>query len=88
MEKKNNNFVLNGDHSFKMWWKIMWSNSYIQLFLLGLVAFIVVLTQHDTFEGVEWGFWACLAIPSLTMIVIAYKGFYQFWKDLKEGKTR
>jgi hypothetical protein len=85
MEKKKND-VLNGDHSFKMWFKIMWGNTYIQLFVLALAFFIGILTQYNSFDG--WGFWVCLTIPSLTMIVIAYKGFYQFWNDLKNGETR
>lgn len=79
---------LDGDHSAKNWFKIMWSNTYIQLFVLGLAFFIGVLLNYDSFEGQMWGFWVMLAIPFLVMVVIAYKGFYQFWNDLKNGQSR
>lgn len=78
----------NGDHSFKNWFKIMWGNTYIQLFILGLAFFIGILWNYSAFEGEMWGFWVLISIPSLMMIVIAYKGFYQFWNDLKNGQSR
>ena len=78
---------LDGDHSAKNWFKIMWKNTYIQLFVLALAFFIGVICSYNSFD-VAWGFWLCLAIPSLIMIVIAYKGFYQFWNDLKNGQSR
>ena len=39
---------LNGDHSFKRWFKIMWKNSYIQIFTVALVAVIVQLFKFGT----------------------------------------
>ena len=59
------------------WFKVMWSNSYIQLFIVALlVLFLIVFNLSGT------ELWAVL-LPISIMVVIAYKGFYQFWKNLK-----
>lgn len=76
---------LNGDHSFKMWFSIMWKNSYIQFFLLALFAIFFVFMFFDE-KGTE--FYVALTVPSLAAIIIAFKGFYQFWQDLKKGQSR
>lgn len=80
MEKKRD--FLNGDHSFRMWFKIMWSNGYIFAFLVAIALLIGTIT---TLEGLE--LLACL-IPIAMIVVIGYKGFYQFWNDLKNGTSR
>jgi len=67
----------NGDHSFKNWFKIMWKNFYIQLFLLGLAFTIYGFID---LEGIDQ---LLLIIPILAMIAIAYLGFYKFWKELR-----
>lgn len=67
----------NGDHSFKNWFKIMWKNFYIQLFLLGLAFTIYGFID---LEGTDQ---LLLIIPILAMIAIAYLGFYKFWKELR-----
>jgi hypothetical protein len=72
----------NGDHSFKNWFKIMWSNSYIQLFVVALVILFLIV-----FNLSEEELWVIL-LPISMMVVIVYKGFYQFWNDLKNGKSR
>lgn len=77
---------LQGDHSFKMWFKIMWQNQFIQTFVAALVVSIMVILYYD--EDYDMWFAAALSIPILAMIIIAYKGFYQFWDDLKKGKSR
>jgi hypothetical protein len=73
---------LNGDHSFKKWFKIMWSNGYIALFIVAAIAFGAILF---TLQGSE--LWISI-LPVAMMAVIAYKGFYQFWNDLKNGRSR
>lgn len=74
---------LKGDHSFIMWFKIMWMNWYIQLFAICLMAIGVVVTTLSDIELILG-----LAIPTASAIVIAYKGFYQFWNDLKNKRSR
>ena len=82
--KKKNNMGIdytNGDHSFKNWFKIMWANSYIQLFLVAVVILFIVIF------GLPDQLWV-LTFPITMMGVIIYKGFYQFWKDLINGRSR
>lgn len=76
---------LNGDHSFKMWFSIMWKNFFIQLFIIALFAVGLVLYFFDD-KGTE--FYIALAVPALAAGIIVFKGFYQFWKDLKNGRSR
>ena len=75
---------LHGDHSFKMWFKIMWMNYYIQLFIICLAAIGLVLSSD--LDGLD--LILALAIPTAAALVICYKGFYQFWDDLKNGRSR
>lgn len=77
---------LNGDHSFKMWFKIMWQNHYIQTFIAALILAIMFVTFYD--DEFNFGFFVGLSVPVSIMATIAYKGFYQFWNDLKKGQSR
>lgn len=76
---------LNGDHSFSMWFKIMWKNWYIQLFILALLCIVGIVTLYGEKDS---GFYIALVIPIVIMLVISYKGFYQFWNDLKNNSSR
>ena len=71
-----------GDHSFKNWFKIMWLNRYIQLFIVSLLILFLMIFKLNGEE-----LWALL-LPISMMVVIGYKGFYQFWKDLKGGQKK
>lgn len=85
-----------GDHSAKNWFKIMWQNSYIQLFAVFLTMFVFQILNLDWCAEV-WldcytdGWIGTIAasigmlIPISGSIIIGYKGFYQFWEDLKKG---
>ena len=77
---------LNGDHSFKMWFKIMWQNQFIQTFIGALVLAILFIIYYD--GDFDWIYVVALSIPVSAMVLIAYKGFYQFWDDLKNGRSR
>ena len=69
---------------FKMWFKIMWRNWYIQLFAI-CIAFIFLVCA----SGLEYiDFLLAITLPVAAAIVIAFKGFYQFWNDLKNDKSR
>lgn len=90
---------LNGDHSFKMWFKIMWKNGYIFLFLVGLTMLVfelanlpqVLVWNMDAWEeGIFPGILVTIGnfIPISMVGLIAYKAFYQYWQDLKNGISR
>lgn len=75
---------LDGDHSFKNWFRIMWSNFYIQLFIIISAGLIYLLCKEEDLTARIVGG----SILGAALIVIAYKGFYQFWQDLKKGQSR
>jgi hypothetical protein len=91
---------LNGDHSFKNWFKIMWGNHYIQIFVVAFGILIYELTQigklgdiiSENFAngGIAGGIFTIIALclPLTVSAVVAYKGFWQFWDDLKNGRSR
>lgn len=76
------------------WFQLMNKNGYILYFIVGLIFFIGMLTQWNNFYYMELplvgdvdGRWSIL-IPIGMMIMIGYKGFYQFWNDYKAGRSR
>lgn len=90
---------LDGDHSFRNWFKIMWGNGYIFLFLVGfslmitqVVAWkeVVELVKDNYANGVGTAIMITVAmlLPLAMTAVIGYKGLYQFWNDLKNGRSR
>ena len=90
---------LDGDHSFKNWFKIMWGNHYIHIFVVALAITIYELcvfskvvdtVQENFMVGVAEGIMTTMgvSIPPAITIIVAYKGFYQFWNDLKNGRSR
>jgi hypothetical protein len=90
---------LNGDHSFKNWFNIMWKNGYIFFFLLFFGLFIGELVNlnwtldlviYSWDDGIGAGIATLIAvlIPPGCTIMIAYKAFYQYWQDLKGGRSR
>lgn len=72
--------------TFKDWLKLMNNNNYITLFVIGLAFFIGILSQYEKFTPVI-GFYIVIAIPTLMMIIIAYKGFYKHWKEMQNKKS-
>ena len=98
MEKEKLDFT-GGDHSFRNWFKIMWENRYIQIFCVSFGGFILQLLNLDwcllrLFESYLTGFIefvsvSCfMCLPLAISCIVAYKGFYQFWNDLKNGIRR
>ena len=86
----NNKDYLNGHYSFKNWLKIMWKNGYIFLFSIFLLMSVVfglfpeaVMMEDET----TWR-WGVFGFGIFVMGLIAYKGFWQFWNDLKNGRSR
>lgn len=85
---------LNGDHSFKMWFKIMYENGYILRFAVAFVFFVIELIRINwcidtvTENFMDESYFGAIAsiimmlIPPAICIVIGYLGFYKFWKQL------
>lgn len=62
----------------------MWSNFYIQLFVVAIVFLIGLIVDYNTTQYVPLaGFYVALSIPILMMLGIGYFGFYKFWKEQK-----
>lgn len=80
----------NNDHSFKNWFSIMWKNGYIVIFFLAIAVLLFALSKAEDIIQDSGIFWLCVvsAIPAAVIIVIAYKAFYQFWKDVMNGRSR
>jgi hypothetical protein len=86
----NKRDFLDGDHSFKNWFKIMWKNGYIFSFaIFSLVAIMFGLFPEsimmEDYTGWRWGIFG---FGLLGMGIVAFKGFIQFWNDLKNGRSR
>ena len=64
----------------------MWKNFFIQLFLIAIFAIALVFFLFDDKKDVN--FYIAIAVPVLAAIITAFKGFYQFWQDLKNGRSR
>jgi hypothetical protein len=84
MKLNDIDFTKKENQTFKMWFKVMWSNFYIIPFLAALAAIIAIPLQ--TFDSNSSYF--IILVPIATCSAIAYKGFYQFWNDLKNNISR
>lgn len=79
------------DKTFKNWFKIMWINRYIQLFVIGLSLVITELLNVDwckdlifgsgTNEGFVFGVLG-LFVPWGIVLSTGIFGFWKFWKYL------
>ena len=88
MKKKKD--LTNGDHSFKNWFRIMERNGYVTIFVIMLaatIAFGFFPRILDIEPDSTWR-WILLAFFGGITLLISYKGFYQKWKDLKNGRSR
>lgn len=91
---------VNFENSFRWWFALQWQNSYLQIFLANFIVTIIGLcklgwvidTIRENFydEGAFGGIFAIMgfSIPPVVCAVIAYKGFYQYFNDLKNGRSR
>jgi len=75
---KNKKDFLDGDHSFKKWFSIMWKNGYIFLFFCFLAITIVgaFFSERFEFDPEENWNWFMAGFGVLGMSLIAYKGFW------------
>ena len=70
---------------FNTWFKIMWNNFFIQLFMISLAFIALTILLYGE---IDTGFFIAISIPALAAIITVYKGFYQFWNDLKNNRSR
>lgn len=88
------------EDSFKFWFALMWQNMYIFLGALGLVVTMLELTHpiwviNTVIDNInEDGFWGGLftaiglSVIPLMFALVSYKGFWQYWDDMKHGRSR
>lgn len=69
------------------WWKLMWKNSFIQLFVVLAIFLGIEFLCRDDFYS-ENGFYVGISIPIISMIMIVYGAFYKFWKGYLEDKKK
>lgn len=91
---------INFENSFKFWFALQWQNKYLQIFAVTFIATIIELCRFgwvvDTIaDNYSDGGWlgatftiAGLLIPITVSAVIAYKGFWQYFNDLKNNTSR
>ena len=84
MKLSDIDFTKKENQTFKNWFKVMWSNLYILPFLiaLGVIIYIPFLTLDTNLH------YLIILLPIAICSVIGYKGFYQFWDDLKNNTSR
>lgn len=88
------------ENSFKFWFALQWQNKYLQIFAITFIATIIELCRFDFIQETVAENWAdegklgaifaiCgFSIPPVICMVIAYKAFYQYFNDLKHGRSR
>lgn len=88
------------EDSFKFWFALMWQNMFIVLGLIGFTVTALEITHPlwvgdvvaENFQdgGTAGGIFTILGLlvgPAMFSI-IAYKGWWQYWDDMKKGKSR
>lgn len=88
------------EDSFKYWFALMWQNMFLQLGVLGFVVTMLELTHpiwviNTVIENLNDGGTAGgiftiigLCIIPLMFTVMAYKGWWQYFDDMKKGRSR
>jgi hypothetical protein len=91
---------VNFENSFKFWFALQWQNKYLQIFVVSFILTLIGLfkldwvyeTVYENYkdEGNLGAIFAILglSIPLVVSLVIAYKGFWQYFNDLKNGRNR
>lgn len=87
------------ENSFKWWFALQWQNKYIQIFIAFFTLLVLQLINFKTVWG--WlmesynqstgtGIFVTpfMFLPLAGTLIVAYKGFYQFFNDLKNGRSR
>ena len=73
----------------KSWFHIVAiSNKYLWLFIAVLAFFIWVLVDRDGWNYPTFEFWFSSGLSFLMLVILGYKGLWQKWNDLKNGRVR
>ncbi len=72
-------FTKKENQTLRNWFALMWQNFYIQLVIIA-IGFIIGLLVTG---AILWSL-----LPLAICGVVTYKGFYQFWNDMKNGTSR
>lgn len=80
-------FTKKENQTFKNRLALMVQNGYIFIFGLALIGLIVSLIYYNTFYSF-YTFLIAIFVTVGIMILIIYKGYFQYWNDLKNGRSR
>lgn len=88
------------ENSFKFWFALMWQNGYIQIFITAFIVTIIGLFKLDfiiktvkdnyLIDGLFGGAATTIgfSIPLLICLIVAYKGFWQYFNRLKKEANK
>lgn len=87
------------ENSFKFWFALQWQNHYIHIFLIFFTLLILEVCNLKTvfgwveeawMDGVGTGLFVSpfTLLPLACTVAIVYKGFWQYFDDLKHGRSR
>lgn len=69
--------------NFKRWWKLQWSNGYIFIFLVALIALIIEIIKWEDLSENIFIYVLALTIPIAVMFFTVWLGFIKYWKEEK-----
>ena len=73
----------------KSWFNIVAiTNRYLWLFLVILAFFIWVISDPEGWNYPTFEFWFASGFSFLILLILGYKGLWQKWNDLKNGRVR
>ena len=80
------------ENSFKFWFALQWQSKYMPIFLLifNLNSVVDIIESNyidESWLGASFAI-AGFSIPPIVSIVVAYKGFWQYFDHLKNGRSR
>lgn len=87
------------ENSFKFWFALQWQNHFIHIFALFITLLILEIFNFNTvygwvleayYDSIGTGIFVTpfIFLPLIGTIAVVYKGFWQFFNDLKNGNTR
>lgn len=87
------------DRTFKAWLRNSDTLQFIAIFAVATTILIAMLVnlksvvqsvKESWYEGIFEGIMATMGVclPPFLIILVGYKGFYQWWHDYRDNKTR
>ncbi len=78
MKLSDIDFTKKENQTFKNWFKLMWANTFIQIFGGSIILGVIILTANFD-ERISY---LTILIPISMFITVVYEGFYKFWKEI------